>query len=764
MKKEKYYLKSIFRTIINKPIQPILIIFIFILSFIVLCINFSLSVAFKNDEHKKQNSIHGSSDIIIKNNSNSNSRFLIKEDYIDILDDSLITGTFNVPLVKNQEIIPTNAIDFTSCNDFFDFEFIEYDNFNISDKDKVIFLYSDYCKKNNIKLNDRIEIECFGVKRYFFVKGISRTPFLGDNSAIIDIDVVLNSLKNTSSYLNLFIENYDVYGTLYIKANSLSIDEIKERILNFNPNLSIEIANRNIIYGKDSISNAISFVMIFLSFTASLAVLLSTIYCINKDRSELSYLFRINGFTKNRLKLYRAIEMAVYSIIGTLIGSIFVYPVCSYVFTKIGFKFQTYEFNILDFIFSFLILLFTSIVPSILDKKEKTVNYNYKVNKYSYILPILDLIIYIILLFINGIYKFYFLIIVLILTFVSIYIFVKPLIIYFAKILAKREKNILKRIGFKNCIVVGEIVNLSKLLILLVTIIVLSSSVIVTNIYTLKAADLTFKSEYLITSATDKIKNECLKIEGIESVNGFFFSDKFTINNNEVNIWATDTLDIFGSESDFDILPINNECYTSITYADKYGLKKGDIVTISHNGTDYNFILKDTYNGCNFSFLLNIDYINENYNYYMLNINETADKDSLYDELTTVVSSEMAIITKTNSILLNVTERQYVYLYFSLTILIIVIIFGSIGIYNNIKQNKMERKEEKDYYIISGVYKNSLKVIEKTEWKYTIIFTLIFTFIISIYLLIASDKGMHTYGGNLIQPLIRFFKIIFNIS
>jgi len=744
---KNYYLKSILRVIKKNPIQPILITFIFILAFIVANISLTLSKAFTDNEDGEYKSKYGNSEIVLSSNSKSGSRFIFASDILEILPDATVTGSFTVPFVCEDSLVNGIAVNYENINSLFAIDFISYQSFNINSKESVAFVSNRYATNNNLNVGDKIVLSLFGSDKEFYISGISKIPFMGSNDIVCDTSAVISSFAETSNYISLFTSDYDLYGKIYIKTSDNIDDAINKLKVEF-PDYSIELVTHDVKSTKETISEAISLVMVFLCFVTTFAVILTSTYSLNKQRKELCDLFNYAGLSKKKLTIYKSVEMLIYSLIGALLGTMLSVVIGKMFYSFIGFIYIDYEFNSLYAIINVVVLTLCAVIPPIIYEYKVEKKKNSKVNKWFIIMPIIALILFIITFFVRGKYKFTLTMFVLSLAFLSIAILFDSLIKNVAKWFSKKEKNPIKRIAFKNCFKIGEIANIAKLLVMLASIVSISLTFVLTSIATNVVGEKLLSGDYAVSGGGANVYDKLNQLDCVESVNGFYTSLEFSTNNKDLFVWASSSLDNFGSLCSFDYLPQGNEIITTKAYAAKYNYKKGDIIKVYYNGVSKDFVIKDTTNGGEFCFLVDIDYIEQNYNFYFVNGKSDISKENLYERITSVLATDMVTVVKPVTLMDYILERQTAYICFCSLISIIILVFGAIGVYNNVSEGSRARRVEFDYYSLCGMSQKGIKKMRRTEVCFSVILMIVLTLSIGTMLVLVACQGMMSYGSS----------------
>ena len=107
----KLFFKHLIRSIGKRPLQPIIIILTIALSFLVCASALTIKSSLSDEMSKMNEASYGSSDIVIKLNSNSKSRFMFDTEAERVLNGKAnAVGTYELIFLLNGESTMARAV------------------------------------------------------------------------------------------------------------------------------------------------------------------------------------------------------------------------------------------------------------------------------------------------------------------------------------------------------------------------------------------------------------------------------------------------------------------------------------------------------------------------------------------------------------------------------------------------------------------------------------------------------------------------------
>ena len=122
----KLFFKHLARSIVKKPLQPIILVFTWTLAIAISIFSLAMRTALEEEMRLGQAAKYGNAQVTVGLNGTSSSRFMFANDVETLLDgEGVAAGTFELPLTvgKEKKTVFGVAVDFTEFVKIFDFSF-----------------------------------------------------------------------------------------------------------------------------------------------------------------------------------------------------------------------------------------------------------------------------------------------------------------------------------------------------------------------------------------------------------------------------------------------------------------------------------------------------------------------------------------------------------------------------------------------------------------------------------------------------------------
>ncbi len=765
----KLFFKHLFRSIKKRPLQPAILILTLALAVIVTCCTLTVREYMHEENTFSQQAKYGNADFTITLNSESTSRFLFTEKVEEILGDKgKVSGIFELPLFKGEEqkTVFGVATEFEKIGNVFNVAFSEYGSVAKSTKEEVAFISREFAETENLKLGDQFVVNVLGHDKKYTIEGISETPYFSSYDVMVDITGVMRILAKDSLFVSSLGESFKPCSTVYVDlSEGVSVSDaivlLKENV-DFRDKTFDEVTGIiSSLSAMDSLEIVID-ILILLSVGLSVAVVFCCLYIISTQRTEENELFKIAGAKRWRLNLLQYVEIAIYWMIGAIIGVAMIKPLLNVMVLLIGYKYVMPHVSIISIFSGLGITLISSLLTvtafvAITGKeklKEKKIN-----------LPLIALIITVLLIItlfvITTKYKIIISILAILFFALFLFLFVPILFKYCMKKLnvilnrnCKIKTSISFRYAVKNVKKVKVLLNTCRLWTLLVAIIV---TMLVSIFGATKAIDKNknyLNGNFAIINATSSCYENLQALDGVESVNKLYFDMCKLDEDNILQIASISSPDVLKEYMDIENLPKGNEAIISKGYADRFKIEIGEELNVKIDEKVINLKVKDIADTV--VNILLFDSLNFGIDYSIMIVDgkEEISVTELRQMLSENLALELATIIPISDVFKSRVALAEIYANGAYIILSIVLLFAVIGLIDNLAESYRFRRKEFELYNLSGMSRRAILKMKISEILIVLTFGLTIGLLSSVAILFLLDEAIRAAGLRLLFSFI----------
>ena len=718
----KLFFKHLIRGILKRPLQPVIIILTIALSVLVSITAFTMKKSVADEVNLSNEAIYGSSDIVVKLNSNSRSRFMFDTEVESLLSGKAnAVGTYELVFSLNDDAVFAKAVDFTEINTVFDFHFTQYGEVKEEEISVSAMITEDLAKKHNISLGEKIELELFGKKIQYGVCAISKSPFFDGSEIIVDITGVMRVLASESTFISV-LDGIKPYSAIYIDVfddeNKNECIELLSKSDSYSDKSIIEVSE-NINRGLLEIT--LPFVInvcIALSAFLTIVVVFNSIFILSKQRVEENNTFIAIGTKKSLLNFMQYLEIILYWLIGTPIGILISIPVISATRLYLSFKYAQYSLELSNTLFGIFLVLLISLltVTFFVASREK----ERKEGKRGALIIALFSAFIILLVFTllhNGNLRagagiLSAITVILIVFFATPYLIFKSLTLIF-NLIEKgkaRGKNIkIKSLYYalKNLKSIDALKNTARLVGSLIVVVLATAMLVGSSHGNLNATKQYFDGDYIVLNATERCYDKISQLESVKEVSQVYQSRANYEKGYLTLVTSSNNKGAFSNTFEIRELPKGNEAIMSKTDARSLNLKRGDEFTIKLDGKSLTLSVKDIVDTGTTAIIVDYEGLGLTPNMILVKAKD-GKQNQLLSELTLASSDELATVISAKELRSDKIESNTSILRCANMLLCIILSYALLGIINNQFESYRSRKEELSLYHYAGISKSQI--------------------------------------------------------
>ena len=772
----RLFLKHLFRSIVKKPLQPIILVSTLALSVAICVFSFSIDVLLKEEQNTAQTKKFGTADIQVSLNSTSMTRFVFSERAEELLSGrAKAVGSFEIPLFfgEDKNTAFGVAVDFYDVAEVFDIEFSEYGRVTPSNIVSTMFVSSDFAAKNGFSLGDNVEFEIAGEKKNYEVRGISPDRFLASYDVMVDITGVMRVLVADNLLLSSLGESFKPSSAIYIDLNDgESISE------------AVAVLRNDEMFSDKEIKNVSEFVVqqanvepmsISISFAVALAALLcaavsfSCFYILALCRREENAAFFAAGARRRMLLFAEYIEVVVYWFVGGAIGLLLAFPLIS-AFMKIAdFSYVSPRLDVSGAIKGEVCILLVSLLTVLIFDVSNVASKKNKMAKIR-VLPAFIVSLFAFFAFALGTYVmpvntriacFALMIIsMIVLLFIAVPLLIRGLMTVIANCLEKRRdaSNPSLLYAVKNVFSVKILHNTALLVVIALSTMLSLVLVIAGGVESIEYSKKVFRGDYAILNATDACCEKVSESEMISSVHSVYIGTMKESGESFFNAFSTDDPSAFWEGMNLNSLPCGNQAVISWVVAEMLEVNVGDKIYPDLAGDIICLEVTEIVDS-SFGFLIfDSEYFGIPKNIIIAKSQDGYSKAELLGDLSGRIALEMATVIPTEELYTEKIKNINVFLQSGKLLIIVLLIFITVGMADNLFESYRAREEEFRMFALAGMGKNQVARMKLYEILITFAFGVIWGGLLMLIMVSSIDSVLQGFGFSPIGNLLMKFR------
>lgn len=736
----KLYCNHILNNVRQKPTQFLISVCMIILCFTLTMQTLNIRHWMRCDAIEDNKMQYCNADIIIETDTGSSSRFMQVEDVRRVLPgEAKALGTIELPIfTENDKPIFAVAVDIKQAAQTLEFDFIEYGEVTTSTLNDVIFISESMARKHSLKVGDTLRCNYFGMVNTYTVQGISRQPYLADYDAMLSVYSVMDALKRYYPQLVLFGDTEAIYTHIYVYIDSASGVSAEDCAALLEKDAAF--ADKRVSLTAEKTSSDVSFFERFVPLIIFLVMLLPTItnfccfYILSKQRTDTNRLFYVQGMSLNRQMGLQSAEIVVYCLLGILLGFGLSFGISPLLSRYLHFRYITFRLDgpfFLNSLYAALLSLVSALLTTAFfavyermqnsPHRNKRLQGNYRVGAIvSACLATVAVALITVMELVRAEDRAgwgYFTIGAWLLLFVV----ATPVLTYGITNLGARltERHIFNSIGrhktprenqaillyaFKNLRSCKNYHNISRLMVLLLAINVMTMSACIGASSLPREFNNLLDADYGVMYAGEAVENALQTSPLVEDVTHFFFS-KIDFGSSTGNkIMAVENYAIMDPHYKPAHAPKGDEIAVSTVVADYFRLKVGDSIEGEIDGHKYTFVVSEIFTGKSTVVFVDMDYCQGlAYNTILVSVKEGVTLSDLKADILSDATVSTAIVMPMEDYAVLLFRDADFYIKCCLVMCLGLLFFSIVGLCNIYFETYRARKSEYDLYCIAGM-------------------------------------------------------------
>lgn len=768
----RLFFKHLLRSIVKRPLQPIVLVFTMMLSVAVSIMALGLGEYATKETQMLQLAQYGNSDVAVSLSSTSQSRFMFTDQLRDVLgDDSKVAGIYEFPMLMNEsgDTAIGVAVDFYEINNIFSFDFVQYGDVSTSNVSDVAMISKNFAESRELSLGDDLTVSLFGGERQYTVGAISKEQFMGSCDIMVDISGIVRLLAADSVLISAIGTDFKPCSTMYVDLPAGADTRACAELLKANPIFEQNIVEVVADFSESqanlgSLGHVID-IAILLSSILTIAVTFCCFYILAAERTEENAVFKVAGFKSRSLDLMQYAEIILYCIVGSALGMAFSVLLLKFMVAYAGFVYVKASFDIVHAMLSTAILITVCIITVTIfvlssKVKRKAKKQNSEVLN-SVIVSILPLSLLIVL-FVIPCSKSFSVAVACIMTLLLALFFVSPVLLKWVmkRICSVTDKSDESSSGFvkpslkyaaKNLSSVKVLHNFSRLVALLTAIVVFSMLILLSIPGFVEVKLNTYSGDYLIMNSTESCYNKVRECESVERVNKLYVSG-------ESNFVSVEDISAFSDEIDIDTLPKGNEVVLSYPQAMSRDAKVGEDIIIEFEEKELKLRVIDIVQTSSNFILFDCEHFGASYNMLLVDGKDDISSSKLRQEIVESTALEFAAMASVDSLFETKLHTVEFYAKSGYVLLFTLIIFSMIAMIDNLGQSYRSRKEEFELYRYSGMSASTVKRMKFFEVLWALLFGILLGLTISVIGAFVIQRGLLTVKYDTFRNFFALFK------
>lgn len=774
----KIYLRHIFNSIKQKPMQPLLIIITMMMCVVLFVIAFIGKDIFFNFNTVVNQSKVGDADISI-NVDGAKSSFIQIGDVENALGDAhnifgYFWQTMAAEIYDNTYSANTIATDMTNTKHLSEFNFVKKGEINTQNINDLVVINVIFAEKHKLDIGDSIFLIFGESKKEYKVGAIALdTGIFFTNEIMVNIDTI-TSLIALETGLHFFGKEFLPYNKILVKLNGDTTISDAINLLkadeNFADTIILNAKDNAKAYQYTEVQDLFIVILCTIICIIAISFIYSTFSIAMAKRLYFSALFRSMGATKTQMHQLMLVESLVYSLIGAGLGVPLSLVALNLMEKTLNINALSYNLTLEAAFFAIILGLcicaLSVILASIktfkmpLDTMLKGETKYYRLPSFvpCIVFAVIFIIGFIILQFVSV--KYYYIIAtILALLFAVLIVFLFPFIFkgitYLIEFLeSKRDKKGYFTFIIKNTKRNLNIQSITRVFMLVVAFYLVIAYALHFASVTKDAMVDTIKGEIYAKYAFGIEENSLERIRNLGEVNSVTLSyvkrDNFFLDGRRVPIVAVDG-DV-NSVIDFSILGDkkienikDNEIIMPESLAFSMGKKVGDEVVLNIQ-EENTYILKDTFSS-NYNFaIVTKSGARVFCDLLIIDIKDDCDVEDTIAKIKQEVNSDSIVIGKKEEI--NATPINNVDSFIRLgnVVAIIIGILAGAGILDSVINNYRQREQEFKLLRQAGMSKKGLISLLSLEVGVNLIISISISIILAYVMLEFVSLSLLSYG------------------
>ncbi len=768
------FFKHLLQSIKRKPLQPFIMILTLCLAVFMAVSALSLKELLVQEATLSRAAQYGSADLTVTLNGNSKSRFMFEKDAEALLGDAAtVVGTYELLLTHPEGGAPVFAVasDLHDVGRIFDLRFTAYGKVSEGTVATAAFLSKELADERGLRVGDTMTVSLFSQNVTYTVQGISPMPFLGKYDVLVDISGVVRALAERSVIAAALGEDFQPSSTLYVSlGGNMDVEACAER-LRADPAFAEKtfVDVKALTRGQSNVQNlnvAID-VSVFLICALAMAVTFCCFYILADERHGENVSFAVAGARVLWLNLLQYAEVLLYWFVGTVCGLLGAFGAIGWICELVELKYAPAALDPAAMILSPAILLVASLVTVtvfILTSKPRKSRRSRGVIA-AFLLLVLALALTVAVLAVPYTVRFYFglaqMAVLLLLAFIAVPYGIRHLAAFWN---ARIEKRAAKGhhappslcYALKNLFAVRALHNVSRLISLLVSVVILAFIVVNGAHNYITISNDIFTAKHVVVGATERCAQKLEACDEVQALEGVYFSTAMLARDGGVLLISTKDPTLLHSALEINALPSGNEAYVSKSVAESLGLEIGDALHVTSNGVELSPVIARIQDSPLPYIFFDCEQMGLTPNLYLPRFKDGVSESEGLSAISAVIADDVAVISSAQELLHEKTKSLSVYLSCGDILWWMVLLFSAIGVVDCIYNNYRARREEFGLFAVSGMSRGTLRRMKIFEVSGALLFGLVSGALVALVIIPFINYALMSFG---MEPLTLFFAL-----
>lgn len=709
----RLFFKHLVRTILARPLQPLILVLAILLSVAVSALSLGLGDALEEEESLSQAASYGSADITVRLGAGSDTRFLFASEAEEALGGDCVTvPLYELPLLLDGAAVSGAATELATYGEIFPLRFTAYGEITAGELPSLVLVSYRLAEEQGLSLGDSIEITLLNRKQNFTIAGITADRFVGTHDILFDMTAVTRGIAEGSVFLSALGDAFRPAGALYIKTGEALTTEEALLRLAAAPALSgatlLDVADHVSTVSATKAASVIVNIIILCTGLLSAAVTFSCFVILAAERREENAVFVAAGAKPALLVLLQYLEALLLFAIGAPLGLLLASPLLRLLVRLAGLSYARGRLGIGAMLTAAAIVLLSLLLTVTLFLLVRRGRHGIRTARWLCILPLCPLLLLLAAMpFVPGKLR----LTVGVLALVFLFLFsatATPSLVrrLMRAYIARAEKRGAYRparvYAAANVRSVSILKNTTALVAILLAVVLSALSMVVCSSGFLVGVRSLLVGEYVIPGATERAADRLVTCDAVSDVSSVYFATADFGDQGYIAVAASD-LAALSPMLSLSRLPEGDELFLPRELAVAYSVGVGDPFSITVEGRELVLTVAEIVPMGVPMAILDAEAQGIPYNMLLVSGREGISEEQLLQELTAATASELTGILPTDSLLEMKAATYEAYNRSAVLLLLVIAIFSVIGILNNLLESYRERREEFALYTASGM-------------------------------------------------------------
>ncbi len=766
--------KHLFRSIGRHPLQPLILILTVVLSVTFTASALTVREAIAEESGARIEAQYGSSDLVVLQGSNSESRFMLAERANSLLGErGRAVGVFNtvLSLTDSGESVFAVAADLYTVDEAFNISFSEYAGLTDDTLTGSVLISRHLAERLGLSLGDELGATVFGASRVLTVKGISEAPYLGEYHIMLDIRTVMRALSHSSSFISAMGEDFMPSTTLYIDlADGVTASECISLLSADSDFSGKSFTDVDGIRNSSLITDTLDFVIsvsVALIILVSAAVTFACFYILSVKRTDENESFTLAGARPLVMNSMQYGEILLYWLVGAPLGILLSVP-SSYLFgLAVGLTYATPTLTAFGGLVAALVMLAAVLFTATLfiltrGRRRREIPLGWA----SLAALALSLVLLLLTFLLDGnarltvgILSVLSLILLLLL---CAPIIAKQIAVLISSALAARGERSEGGIpsaplyyGLKNYLSVKVLHNTTRLVALLVAALISTGALVLASEGFMQLGVRALDGDYAVLSPTDRAYERLSESEN-GSVARVYQQSATYGENKTLTVLASDSQGAFNSVLEIESLPSGNGAVISSTCREQLSLELGDEMTVMLGGRELVLTVTAVADMGMPAVVIDSEYLGIGYNMLLLKADEGREEE-LLSEISAVAAGEMSAVMSVPELIKSSTGLLEIYISAAYVLAAALLVFAIIGLADNLSESYRQRRGDFELYALAGASRRAVALTKLTEVILSLTLGALVGILFSLPVLLSLNEAAHSLNFDIFLAIEKLF-------